>query len=83
MKNEATEGTLAAVAQKFTVGGGSVAMFGGLTANEIAAFGGLLVAVVGLCVQFYYKRRQDKRDHALHLARMERLGEDEYGADGL
>lgn len=84
MKSEATEGTLAAVAQKVTIGGGSAAVFGGLTANEIAAFGGLLVAIIGLCVQFYYKRKSDRREEALHLARIERLGDlDEYGDGGL
>jgi hypothetical protein len=84
MKNEAAESTVAAVAQKFAIGGGSASIIGGLTANEIAAFGGLLVAIIGLCVQFYYKRKADRREEALHLARIERLGDlDEYGDGGL
>jgi hypothetical protein len=71
---------IAAGAHKVTFGGGSVAFFGGLTANEIAAFGGLFVAIIGLLVQFYYKRKNDKREQALYEARLARLDdEDEYG----
>ena len=42
MKDQAAEATIAAVAQKITVAGGSTAVLGGLTANEIAAFTGAL-----------------------------------------
>lgn len=76
------ESMIAAAAQKVTMGSGGVALYGGLTANEIAAFGGLVVAVIGLCVQVYYKRKDDRRKDALHLAQLERLQDDEYGADG-
>lgn len=66
MKAEATEATVSAVASKLTYGGGSMAVIGGLTANEIAAFGGLLVAIIGLAVQIYYKRKDDRRRTAQH-----------------
>jgi hypothetical protein len=79
MKDE----VIAAGAQKVVYGGGTTAFLGGLTANEIAAFGGLIVAIIGLAVQFYYNRKRDRREHALHLARLARLDDDEYGADGL
>ena len=67
------EATIAAVAQKFTVAGGSTAVLGGLTANEIAAFTGALVAVLGLLVQWYYKRKDDRRQDELHRARLAEL----------
>lgn len=80
---------IAAGAQKVTYGGGSVAFFGGLTANEIAAFGGILIAFLGLLVQLYYKRKADRRAIVadrraaeLHAARLARLDEDEYGEGG-
>lgn len=66
VKDEAAEAAIAAVAQKFSVAGGSAALVGGLTANEIAAFGGLLIAAIGLAVQFYYKRKDDRRKTAQH-----------------
>jgi len=52
------------------MGGGGIALWGGLTANDIAAFGGLLVAVIGVCIQWYYKRRADRRDAELHAAKL-------------
>lgn len=37
--------------------------------------GGLLVAIVGLAVQWYYKRKADRRDAELHVERMRELRE--------
>jgi 3-keto-L-gulonate-6-phosphate decarboxylase len=55
-----------------------VAVFGGLTANELAAFGGLAVAVIGLIVgqgiNWFYKHREDaraEREHAQKLRDMD------------
>lgn len=61
------------VGKTATYGGGASAFFFGLSANEVAALGGLLVAAVGLCVQIYYNRRKDKRDAEYHFARMSEL----------
>lgn len=38
-----------------TYGGGSSAVFFGLTANEFAAIGGLLIGIIGLAVNIWYK----------------------------
>lgn len=54
-------------------GGGVSAFFFGLTANEIAALGGIVVGVLGLLVQWYYNRRRDRREQAEHEARMRSL----------
>ena len=77
MKDQAAEATIAAVAQKITVVGGSTAVLGGLTANEIAAFTGALVAVIGLLVQWHYKRKDDRRQDELHRARLAELRDEE------
>ena len=78
MRDQATEATIAAVAQKVSAGGGSLALVGGLTANEIAAFGGLLIAAIGLFVQFYYKRKSDRREEEIYRLRVRgELREDE------
>ena len=61
------------VGKTATYGGGASAFFFGLSANEVAALGGLLVAVVGLCVQVYYHRRQGQREAEDHFARMRQL----------
>jgi putative exporter of polyketide antibiotics len=92
MKDEATEAAIAGVAQKVSFGAGTAAVYGGLTANEIAAFGGLLVAIVGVIVQWVYKRKEnrrgiaaDKRAVELHEAQLQALRDEsrEYGDGGL
>jgi hypothetical protein len=41
--------------------GALTAFFGGLTANEIAAYGGLAIGLAGLCINWYYKAKEDRR----------------------
>jgi uncharacterized membrane protein len=90
MQNEATETAIAAAAQKVSFGGGTAAVFGGLTANDIAIFVGATVAILGLVVQWYYKRKADRREieadrraTELHAAQLQALRDEanEYGAD--
>lgn len=50
--------------------GGGAAFIGGMSANEVAAIGGLIVGVVGLVVQFVFNRRRDRREVELHKAQM-------------
>jgi hypothetical protein len=53
-----------AVAQKAasaaTYAGGSAAVYGGLTANEIAAFGGLAIGVIGYLTNLWFKAQHLK-----------------------
>lgn len=76
MQEQATEAAVAAVAHKVTQAGGAAAVIGWLTVNDIVAIGGLLVAVVGVMIQFYYKRKADRRDAELHAAQMAELRRD-------
>lgn len=71
MKDQAAEATIAAVAQKFAVGGGATAAYAGVTANDLLAYVGAVVAVLGLIVQWYYKRKDDRRRDELHRWRAE------------
>ena len=41
-------------------GGIGAAVYFGLTANEIAAFGGLIIAIIGLAVNIWYKHQHLK-----------------------
>ena len=43
------------VATTAQYGGSGAAVYFGLTANEIAAFGGLIIAIIGLAVNIWYK----------------------------
>lgn len=74
-----TEAAIANAAKNVAVGGGGFAFLGGLSANEIAAFGGLAIAFVGLCVQWYYKAKSNRRAEILQAARLAKIdaGEDE------
>lgn len=65
--------TAVSVATKVTTYGGSAgAMFFGLTANEAAALGGLIVALLGLLVTIIFKVRDDRRAAQRHEAEMRR-----------
>ena len=81
MRGQATDSAVAAGAQKVSVGGGTVAFFGGLSANEIAAFGGLLIALVGLLVQWHYKHKSDKRATRLYEKRLAKIEAGEAGEE--
>lgn len=70
----AQDAVMAAIGKNMAVtGGGTSVLLWGLDAGALAAIGGLIVAVVGLCIQFYYKRRSDKREGEYHTARMRGL----------
>ena len=73
--NEAMQMMAAKIA---TYGGGASAFIFGMTANEMAAVGGLAVAFIGLCVQIYFNRRRDHREEVLHRAQMAQAKFDEY-----
>lgn len=72
MRDQVAE-TVAGVAHKVTYGGGATALWGAYTASEIAAFGGLLIAIAGFVVNYYFKRKTNQREVEYHTARMARL----------
>lgn len=76
----AADQTVAAIANKTTVAGGSIAVLGGLTASEIAAYGGLVVAVLSVLIQWFYKARADRRAGELHHARLAQIREEDEEA---
>lgn len=64
------DATLAAAGSKATYAGGAATVGGWLLSSEGAAFCGIVIAALGLAVNFYFKRREDKRLQAEHEARM-------------
>lgn len=71
MQDAITNSTIANVANKATYTGAVSAVYGGLTANEIAAYGGLIVAILGLLIQIVFKVRSDRREAEFHRERMQ------------
>ena len=57
MTNEAVSTKIASAA---TYGGSSAAIIFGLTANEFAAISGVVIAVIGLLVNIYFKHQHLK-----------------------
>lgn len=49
----ASDAVMAKVATGMTVGGGTTAFIGGLTLNEFAMVFGMLIGLLGLCLQVY------------------------------
>ena len=74
-----TEAALSAAGAKATYGGASASVLGVALSNEVAVFGGLIVGVAGLLVNWFYKYRQDRREQEEHVAQMAR-DEEEYQA---
>ena len=73
MKQEAIESATAAVASKATYGGAGTSMLGWAMSNEFAVLMGLVVGVLGLVVNFYFKLKRDRREQAAHELRMAEL----------
>lgn len=65
------------VASKAIAGGSIVAMFGGFTATDIAAFGGVIIATVGLIWKLYVDIQ------LLKIERERRTSEDNFHRDEL
>lgn len=71
MIGEETLDAVALATSKAAVFGGSTAaVVFGLTAYDVAAITGAVVAVAGLLVQIYYNRKRDRRETREHLVRM-------------
>lgn len=62
-----------AVGKTASIGGGSVAVVAGMSAETFAAIAGAIAAVIGLGIQWYFNARRDKRQVEEHTIRMARL----------
>ena len=69
MKTE-TVNAITAASQKATIGGSLMALVGGITATELAAVGGLVLAFFGFAVNLYFQWREDRRKSEEHIIRL-------------
>lgn len=59
----AVDGTVASVATKWGMGGGTLAAaFGWLTSNGAAVLIGIFVTVLGFIINYIFQRRRDRRE---------------------
>ena len=70
MKPETLD-SIGAAGTKMSIVGAGTAGAGWLTASEFAAIVGALVAIAGLVVTWYYKRKANRRLEAEHLLRQQ------------
>lgn len=61
---------VAAAASKVTYAGAGASFFGWVASSEAVSLVGILAAVIGLAVNIYFKRREDKRQQEEHEAKM-------------
>lgn len=73
MEREAIEAAASAVASKSQYGGAATSVLGWLLSSEFTVVVGLLVAIGGFAVNWYYKAKANKRAEVLFKARMARI----------
>ncbi|GER16672.1 holin [Variovorax boronicumulans] len=73
MEKEAIEAVVTTVASKSTYGGAATSILGWFASSEATIVVGLVVAVAGLAVNWYYKAKADRRYQVEHEVRMELL----------
>jgi len=73
MEKEALEVAASAVASKSTYAGAGASVLGWLLSSEFTVVVGIVVAVAGLAVNWYYKAKANKRAEVLFQARLERI----------
>lgn len=64
------DATLAAAGSKATYTGAGASLVGWLTSSEAGVIFGIVLGVIGLLVNLYFKHRDDKRQQIEHEARM-------------
>lgn len=71
MKEQQTlDATMAALGSKATYTGASTSIVGWFMSSQFGVLAGILIGIIGLCVNWYYKHKQDKREEAEHKRRM-------------
>lgn len=73
MQAETVEVTLSAAASKVTYFGSGSAVIGWLFSTEFAAISGIVIALAGLAVNWYYKRESNRREQEVHELRVTRI----------
>lgn len=66
----AFDATIAAAASKATYAGASGSIVAWFLSSEFGMLAGIVIGLVGLAVNWYYKHKEDKRRQAEHDRRM-------------
>ena len=72
MNNEAIN-NLATLGDRTAGAGAGLGVFGRFLSSQFIGLAGLVVALIGVLISWYYKREANRRHIAEHALRMERL----------
>ena len=75
IEDQGRNALLASIGSTTTKAGASASVLGWLISQEGLAFVGAGVAIIGLGVNWYYKRKEDRRAQEEHDAKMRELKE--------
>jgi hypothetical protein len=70
MNPDSIDATLATIGHKTAQSGVGLTFVGWALSSEGTAAIGILMGLIGLSIQWYYRRKQDKREQEEHDARM-------------
>jgi hypothetical protein len=73
MNPDSIDAALATIGHKTAQGGVGITFVGWALSSEGTAVIGILMGLVGLSIQWYYRRKQDRREEAEHEARMKAM----------
>jgi hypothetical protein len=73
MREQFTDAGIAAAASKSTYTGSGLMITGWLFSSEAAILVGMIVGVLGLAVNIYFRIKQDRREEKEHKERMKDL----------
>lgn len=76
VKHITLEAASAAVASKTPYAGATVSVFGWLASNEAGVVIGVLIGLVGLAANIWFKLREDRRQQREHETRMRAINGD-------
>ena len=82
VKTQAADAAFAASASKATYGGAASSGLGVVFSSETAAIAGALVAILGLVINLYFRRRQDRREEREHELRMRSINREVIAGGG-
>lgn len=71
--SDALEASVISIASKSVYGGAATAILAGLAKIDFLSAIGAIIAVLSLIINFYYRRRKDKREQAEHERRIAQM----------
>ena len=69
-EQQTLDATMAALGSKATYTGASTSIVGWFMSSQFGVLAGIFIGIIGLCVNWYYKHKQDRREEAEHKKRM-------------